>query len=152
MFRPTIGRTAPPAGFRRASFAAGLSAALMILLSGAAPAPAQTAAAPAAALSVDPAAAARPAGDRSGARLAQNTCFQCHGLGVAPDLRRQVLDYATFHRVARHGLNAMPAFRETEISDAELRAVYDYIASRRVAPGEKPPLPPGTVYAREAEE
>ncbi|MDK3019828.1 c-type cytochrome [Pseudodonghicola flavimaris] len=100
-------------------------------------------------LTVDPAAAAQTRGDRSGARLAQNTCLQCHGMGVGPDLRLQKLDYETLHHVTRHGLNAMPAFRESEISDDELRAVAAYIASLRVAPGATPGVVPGSIAERE---
>ncbi|WP_108259439.1 c-type cytochrome [Mangrovicoccus ximenensis] len=81
------------------------------------------------------AAAALPPGDRSGARLAQNTCLQCHGTGVAPDLRLQQIDYQTLHHVTRQGLNAMPSFRETEISDAELREVWEFLRSIRAMPG-----------------
>ncbi|MBW6418794.1 cytochrome c [Celeribacter sp. PS-C1] len=97
-------------------------------------------------MTVDPAAAAEMQGDRTGARLAQNTCFQCHGTGVGPDLRLQKLEFETLRHVTRHGLNAMPAFRESEISDDELRQVAAYIASLRVEPGEKPGKAPGTVH------
>lgn len=91
------------------------------------------------------ASAAMIQGDRSGARLAQNTCLKCHGTGVGPDLRLQQFTYETIHYVTRHGLNAMPSFRESEISDEELHAVADYLASLRVAPGETPGPVPGAV-------
>ncbi|MFD2173991.1 c-type cytochrome [Rhodobacter lacus] len=98
---------------------------------------------------VDPAAAAQMRGDRSGARLAQNTCLQCHGMGVAPDLRLQKLDFKTLHHITRNGLNAMPAFREGEISDQELHEVFAYITSLQVQPGTKPGIVPGTYLERE---
>ncbi|WP_321365011.1 cytochrome c [uncultured Celeribacter sp.] len=72
-------------------------------------------------MTLDPVAAAEIQGDSTDTRLAQNTCLQCHSMGVGPDLRLQKLDYEALHHVTRHGLNAMPAFRESEISDEELR-------------------------------
>lgn len=78
--------------------------------------------------------AAAPAPDttRSGETLTRQTCLQCHGNGhkVGPDLARQKLDYPTIRYIVRHGLNAMPAFRETELSDAELRAIALYLAGQ----------------------
>lgn len=99
--------------------------------------------------SPDQQAAASPQGDRSGARLAQNTCLQCHGTGVGPDLRQQQLNFDTIRYVTRNGLNAMPSFREGEISDAELREVADYLASLRVPAGQTPGVVPGSVQSRE---
>ncbi|MDX3808932.1 MAG: cytochrome c [Bosea sp. (in: a-proteobacteria)] len=88
-------------------------------------------------------------GDRSGARLAQDTCLQCHGTGVGPDLRLQELSYETIRYVARSGLNAMPSFRETEISDGELREVADYLASLRIPAGQTPGPVPGALQSQD---
>lgn len=38
-------------------------------------------------MTLDPVAAAEIQGDSTDARLAQNTCLQCHSMGVGPDLR-----------------------------------------------------------------
>jgi mono/diheme cytochrome c family protein len=42
--------------------------------------------------------------------------------------QRKDLTEAVINFYVRHGLNAMPAFRKTEISDAELKALVAYLA------------------------
>lgn len=80
-----------------------------------------------------------------------HVCAPCHGMGpgtdgaamlpgsaalaakyqgkVPPFLERRAdLDAATIRAFVRHGSGAMPMFRATEISDAEIAAVAAYLA------------------------
>jgi mono/diheme cytochrome c family protein len=65
-------------------------------------------------------------------------CAFCHLTGVGPELRGRGLGPRFIVEVARGGLRAMPAFRPTEFSDAELDALAAMI-SRSAAP---PPATP----------
>lgn len=71
--------------------------------------------------------------ERSGERLAHETCLLCHGTGVGPDLDQQEVPFETLRFMVRNGLNAMPAFRQSELSDADVKAISDYLAQRRAA-------------------
>lgn len=62
-------------------------------------------------------------GDSLGMRVYNQTCAYCHDHGVGPVIRQRGLDPAAVRLMVRHGWLAMPAFRSTEISDAELDAV-----------------------------
>ena len=60
---------------------------------------------------------------RSAEKLYASTCGYCHGRNVGPVILGRSLPVPAIEAVVRNGLNAMPAFRPSEISDAELAAV-----------------------------
>jgi len=56
------------------------------------------------------------------------TCGYCHGAGVAPELRGRKLDPQASAFIARNGAPGMPAFKPSEINDAELDQLARWIA------------------------
>jgi len=115
-------------GFRFAGFVA--AAALTLMVSAAAQAPAPAA----------PAAAA-PAGNAdTGKKLYDSYgCYQCHGYeaqgGVAgPRLASRPLPYAGFSRYVRRPTNQMPPYTERILTDADLAHIYAYIQARPMPP------------------
>jgi mono/diheme cytochrome c family protein len=101
-----------------------------------------------------PALAAEPAGVDSGKALFRYWCESCHGpgngmfgpgpggnglpgamalalkyKGTKPALleQRTDLDPALIREVVRHGIVAMPFFRKTEVSNADLEAIVAYL-------------------------
>ncbi|MEL0251967.1 MAG: c-type cytochrome [Novosphingobium sp.] len=62
-------------------------------------------------------------GDGIGTQVYARTCAYCHDHGVGPAIKGRELDPAAVRLMVRHGALAMPAFRQTEISEAELDAV-----------------------------
>ena len=97
--------------------------------------------------STPPAAAARSAGGR----IFDKWCSDCHGTaggpgslalerkyrGTLPAILEQRKDLPPEYITAavRHGVSFMPSFRKTEISDAELALLADYLAA---SPGSHP--------------
>ncbi|PID47002.1 MAG: p-cresol methylhydroxylase [Proteobacteria bacterium] len=66
-------------------------------------------------------------------------CAYCHNFGVGPDSVKIVFDKDSINAraesivyVVRHGLNAMPAFRKTEIDDATLRKLAEGLAKGKI--------------------
>lgn len=64
------------------------------------------------------------------------TCGYCHGVNVGPVIRGRGLDAEAIRYIVRHGQNAMPAFRPTEITEAELAALAGWIAVSKADPRE----------------
>ena len=85
-----------------------------------------------------------------GRRVFQHVCAPCHGAGPGLDGSKMLpgtatlaaryqgavpalleerpgLSYEFLDQVVRHGQGAMPMFRKTEITDAELKAVAVYL-------------------------
>ena len=62
-------------------------------------------------------------------------CAYCHGHNVGPLIRGRHLPADMVTQFVRQGSNAMPAFRQTEISDVELAALSRWI--ERSAPDPK---------------
>jgi len=61
-------------------------------------------------------------------------CQQCHpggARGLGPGLNDKPLPRFAIHAQVRAGLGAMPAFGPDEISDADLRALVDYVVRLR---------------------
>jgi cytochrome c5 len=61
-------------------------------------------------------------------------CQQCHpggAVGLGPALNDKPLPHFASHAQVRAGLGAMPAFGPNEISDADLRALADYVVRLR---------------------
>jgi mono/diheme cytochrome c family protein len=66
------------------------------------------------------------------------TCGGCHGAGVGPHLLGQDLPEPYIQYVGRNGLRAMPPFRVTDYTDAELAKLATWINSQ---PASAPPAP-----------
>jgi mono/diheme cytochrome c family protein len=64
------------------------------------------------------------------------TCGYCHGKNVGPVILGRGLPREAIIAMARNGKGAMPAFRPTEISDADLAALGDWIAKSKAASAE----------------
>lgn len=67
-----------------------------------------------------------------GAMAYGRACGYCHDTNIAPNLRGRELDPEAVKYFARHGSRAMPAFRNTDISDAELNAIAALIAANKL--------------------
>ncbi len=71
-----------------------------------------------------------PAADDVAASVYRTTCGYCHDhVGVAPTITGRKLPSILTETLVRSGVGAMPAFRETEISDDELKLLADWLAS-----------------------
>jgi mono/diheme cytochrome c family protein len=55
------------------------------------------------------------------------TCHYCHDTGVGPVLKDRHLERVYIVSTVRAGRNGMPAFRPSEISNAELLALAQWI-------------------------
>lgn len=64
------------------------------------------------------------------------TCGYCHGQHVAPVIRGRNLPPEIIAQYVRSGPRAMPAFRPTEISDAELKALARWVSTSKADPRE----------------
>ncbi|MXO64822.1 c-type cytochrome [Altericroceibacterium endophyticum] len=64
------------------------------------------------------------------------TCGYCHGKNVGPVIRGRNLPAATIKSFVRMGPNAMPAFRQTEITDDELDALATWLQHSEADPEE----------------
>lgn len=94
----------------------------------------------AALLLAPPAARAQSAGEwRGPEHLWGALCSYCHGAGVSLQLLGTKLPAATIVEFTRKGLKAMPPFAPTQISDAELAALAEWIS--RSEPPAAPPQP-----------
>jgi mono/diheme cytochrome c family protein len=98
------------------------------------------------------ASAAEPA---TGKQLFERHCAQCHapgfghpgtmqlervrGKALAVLEERKDLLPAYITAVVRNGLVEMPPYRPTEIDDAALNAIVNYLAPRKAAPGKADP-------------
>jgi len=71
-----------------------------------------------------------------GQQYYQKICAKCHEAGVGPVLLGRELPEATTLYMVRHGLNAMPAFRLSDIDDATLKDLALYL-SKSTAPAKK---------------
>ena len=68
-----------------------------------------------------------------GQRFYEKTCAKCHEAGVGPNLKGRGFPAATYVIIARNGMSAMPAFRVTDIDDATLQNLGEYL-SQTTAP------------------
>ena len=55
-------------------------------------------------------------------------CGLCHDTGVGPVIKGRGLPPEVFVTIVRHGMNAMPAFRKTDIDDAMLDRLADMLS------------------------
>lgn len=65
------------------------------------------------------------------------TCGYCHGQHVAPIIRGRGIPPEVTRQYVRSGPRGMVAFRQTEISDAELDALANWLKASKVDPKEK---------------
>lgn len=63
------------------------------------------------------------------------------GRPVPALIGRKDLELEYLHAVVRQGLLEMPPFRPTELSDAEIKEIYEYIKTAE-PPKQEPVLPP----------
>lgn len=63
-----------------------------------------------------------------GQRFYEKTCAKCHEAGVGPVIKGRGFPPATYMIIARNGMNAMPAFRVTDIDDATLEDLANYLS------------------------
>jgi mono/diheme cytochrome c family protein len=81
-------------------------------------------------------------------KVFEDTCAYCHGHYIAPglqvvrDVRGRSLPPELTKTFVRNGLGAMPAFRQTEISDEELAILAEWLKNS------KAPTPPGAPHGQ----
>lgn len=68
--------------------------------------------------------------------LYDRTCGYCHGHNVGPIILGRQLPAAVTAAIVRSGNGAMPAFKPTEITDAELAVLSAWIEQSAVDPTE----------------
>ena len=89
---------------------------------------------------------AQSAGEwRSSRALWSETCHYCHDDRVAPDLRGTGLSPQAIAASVRGGINGMPSFAPSVLSDAELTQLAEWLASQH-----KPAASDGDRAARTA--
>jgi mono/diheme cytochrome c family protein len=65
-----------------------------------------------------------------------SSCGYCHGHDVGPIIRGRALSPQLIEFMVRNGNGAMPAFRPTEITPAELAALAEWISRSEADPKE----------------
>ncbi len=99
-----------------------------------------------ASLLVSTPAGAQSAGEwRSSRELWSATCRYCHDDRVAPELRGAGLSAQAIAAAVRRGINGMPSFAPSVLSDPELAQLVDWLASQH-----KPAASEGDRAARTA--
>jgi mono/diheme cytochrome c family protein len=78
--------------------------------------------------------ASHPVADGAGKRYYQQICAKCHEAGVGPVITGRGFDPAIYTTFVRYGKAAMPAFRETDIDDATLQDLANYLSKTPAAP------------------
>jgi mono/diheme cytochrome c family protein len=68
-------------------------------------------------------------GERSPDIVYAKVCGYCHGRNVGPIILGRQLPVDAIKQIARHGQNGMPAFRPTEVTNAELDALAKWISA-----------------------
>lgn len=64
---------------------------------------------------------------KDGKEVYDKTCGYCHDKGIGPTIKGLGIAAADIKKTVRSGKKAMPSFRATEIDDAALAKVADYI-------------------------
>ena len=65
---------------------------------------------------------------KDGAEVYVKICALCHETSVGPTLRGRGLDPLYIRLMVRNGMRAMPAFRASEIDDASLEKLSEYVS------------------------
>jgi mono/diheme cytochrome c family protein len=76
----------------------------------------------------------KPLGERPPEAIYAKTCGYCHGTNVGPIILGRSLPVSYIKRRVRGGQNAMPAFRPTEITNAELNKLATWISTSKANP------------------
>lgn len=71
--------------------------------------------------------------EQDGERIYRKVCSLCHETRIGPGLLGRHLPQTAIQHIVRHGINGMPAFRSSEISDEEVAALGRFI-ERSAAP------------------
>jgi mono/diheme cytochrome c family protein len=79
----------------------------------------------------------QPQGQRTPEKIYATTCGYCHGTNVGPIIRGRALPANLVKHIVRNGQNAMPAFRPTEVTPAELDKLAAWISVSKSDPREK---------------
>jgi mono/diheme cytochrome c family protein len=79
----------------------------------------------------------QPQGQRPPEAIYAKTCGFCHGTNVGPIILGRALPAAIIKQRVRHGQNAMPAFRPTEITNAELDALAKWVSASKPNPKDR---------------
>jgi len=69
-------------------------------------------------------------------KIYATTCGYCHGSHVAPLIRGRGVPADAVIQIVRTGPAAMPAFRPTEITDAELKSLAQWLQESKADPKE----------------
>lgn len=72
---------------------------------------------------------------RDGAQVYRQICAYCHEHNVGPQILGRSYPADAMAMIVRSGLNGMPSFRATDITDAELKAVTEYVATSSASTG-----------------
>ena len=80
--------------------------------------------------------ASAASGPRPPEKVYSVTCGYCHGKNVGPIIKGRELPPEAVKMMVRHGMGGMPAFRPTEITDAELDGLATYISQSEADPAE----------------
>lgn len=65
--------------------------------------------------------------EQGGERIYRRICSLCHETRIGPSLLGRHLPPVAVQHIVRHGINGMPAFRSSEISDEELAELGTFI-------------------------
>jgi len=73
----------------------------------------------------------QPLAERTPEQVYAKVCGYCHGRNVGPILLGRSLPVDAITMTVRSGRNAMPAFRPTEVTDAELKSLAKWISTSK---------------------
>ena len=73
-----------------------------------------------------------------GQRYYEKTCAKCHEAGIGPVIKGRGFPPQTYMIIARNGMNAMPAFRVTDIDDATLEDLANYLSKTEAPKAAEP--------------
>lgn len=73
-----------------------------------------------------------------GQRFYEKTCAKCHEAGIGPVIKGRGFPPATYVIIARNGMNAMPSFRVTDIDDATLEDLANYLSKTEAPKAAEP--------------
>jgi mono/diheme cytochrome c family protein len=71
----------------------------------------------------------------AGQTFYQKVCAKCHEAGIGPVLLGRGLPPEAFQYFVRHGSGPMPAFRVTDIDDATLKELAQYLSTSKAPAG-----------------
>ena len=84
------------------------------------------------------ASAADPQKIGPGQQFYEKTCAKCHEAGIGPVIKGRGFPAMTYVVIARNGMNAMPAFRVTDIDDATLLELGEYLSKTEAPKAAEP--------------